>query len=401
MLQQNSSAKTADNQTEKAYSDIHCTEHLPLFFGGIGIGSILGVIIGACVFKCIRSRCIQIMRSQNTDASEEEQTFPEGCEKKMPSRRGLFKKDMDETLTEKDVQSIMETMKSVGVFRVSKRAVGTVVRVGEKSVLTAWHILERTVCPPGKFNIDGKADLEVYPQYLKDIDVAFNGKSFGVLPHIPFFDRNLDICLLELIVTEGEASHLPPPTSLYRDFKTMKWFGTEPRCVHVIGLHPVTSEIVLDPGCKIISPDDKIVQKAKKWTYSNKMYIEMNFQGKEKVNIDATYADVLNTETNLIINTYLEFGGSGGAVLAFTHDRKVALVAILLKGLPPWYWNMRQGCEFPKYLRMEVGCHITSILGSPNWTAEEKKRIFEEESMETDFYSDENIENSVSRLCID
>ena len=73
----------------------------------------------------------------------------------------------------------------------------------------------------------------------------------------------------------------------------------------------------------------------------------------------------MESDEYILLDTYLEFGGSGGAVVSFTPEGELALIGILLLGLPYWFWN-KDGVEhgFPNEVRLEVAVQISKVLMS-------------------------------------
>ena len=60
-------------------------------------------------------------------------------------RDSLFKKSVDNSMSQQMVEKYGETMKSVGALVHFGESVGTVLRVGSKYVITAWHLMEKIV----------------------------------------------------------------------------------------------------------------------------------------------------------------------------------------------------------------------------------------------------------------
>ncbi|XP_060605706.1 uncharacterized protein LOC132758174 isoform X3 [Ruditapes philippinarum] len=227
---------------------------------------------------------------------------------------------------------------------------------------------------PGRIDNNGRPKNSVILQNLKKkdvVNVGFNKDAknkehdcrSGLLPKICFLDRAEDACILEL---DCDSALLPAPFNVFMDFRKMWDRKPQSKFVHVMGQHPTERIIVLDPGCKVISKGDEKVKKIDKWLKKNKSKVVRN--GHDKHDVEECYEYYYESEDYLLLDTYLEFGASGGAVVSFTPDGDIALVGVLLQGIPSWYWNeecVKHG--YSSKVRIEVACPISNILKSKEW----------------------------------
>ncbi|XP_060605705.1 uncharacterized protein LOC132758174 isoform X2 [Ruditapes philippinarum] len=285
-----------------------------------------------------------------------------------------FHRTIDATLSRIAMYKLLEMMKSVGLLYWNNAPRGTVIRIGSKFILTAWHVIEPIVSSPGRIDNNGRPKNSVILQNLKKkdvVNVGFNKDAknkehdcrSGLLPKICFLDRAEDACILEL---DCDSALLPAPFNVFMDFRKMWDRKPQSKFVHVMGQHPTERIIVLDPGCKVISKGDEKVKKIDKWLKKNKSKVVRN--GHDKHDVEECYEYYYESEDYLLLDTYLEFGASGGAVVSFTPDGDIALVGVLLQGIPSWYWNeecVKHG--YSSKVRIEVACPISNILKSKEW----------------------------------
>ena len=122
----------------------------------------------------------------------------------------------------------------------------------------------------------------------------------------------------------------------------------------------------MDPGCKIITRDDRNVKKSRNWLKKNMGLLKKlaKTQGEDPTLVKWAYYDVYDVGNRLIFNTYLGFGGSGGAVVAILPEGGVALVAILTHGIPA---SLYTTFDYPEFMKMEVGSTLKAIKESKEW----------------------------------
>ncbi|XP_060586429.1 uncharacterized protein LOC132742125 isoform X2 [Ruditapes philippinarum] len=402
------------------------TDHMIFLvvFGTCTIGML--IIIAFCVFAmlyaCIAVCCYyrrQRGRSASHVITTQQILSPTGETDQLlngQKKHVNFHRTIDGTLSNIAMDKLSEMMKSVGLLYWNNAPRGTVIRIGSNFILTAWHVIQPIVSTPGRIDNNGRPQNSMNLENLKKkdvVNVGFNKDAknkehdcrSGLLPKICFLDRAKDACILEL---DCDSSLVPAPFKDFRDFRQM-WEGTpQSKFVHVIGQHPTTMIVVIDPGCKIISKEDKKVKKIKKWLKANKSKLVRN--GHNKYDVEECYEYYYDSDDYLLLDTYLEFGASGGAVVSFTPDGDIALVGVLLQGIPSWYWN-KEGIEhgYSSKVRIEVACPISNILSSKEWNDSEKRRIIEqddtsikiEEDMETDDGDKNAVDKRLASLTLD
>lgn len=228
--------------------------------------------------------------------------------------------------------------------------------------VTSQQTLEERHIPDPKL----LAQTSVYVNFHESSRQSPTSMIFHLDPEIIFSDQVLDIVILSINV--ASPNDLPPPIRLFADAHSLRIQRNKVSCVHVIGQHPEEDIVVIDIGCKIITSTDEKVKKANQWIEKNRVDLkEARVRNKLDPNtIDSAYFDVNDTERKLVINTYLDFGSSGGAVVAIVPEG-VALVGIETHGLPPFFWDTVIKDPYPKCLRMEVACTMKAIKKSSGW----------------------------------
>ncbi|XP_053380795.1 uncharacterized protein LOC123549420 isoform X1 [Mercenaria mercenaria] len=266
-----------------------------------------------------------------------------------------FKKAVDDTLSQTMVLALHEQMKSVGVLISGGNLVGTVFRVGSRSVMTALHVINKIIDPSGT----GAADVG----QLESTDTYINfNESPLTPPMVPYrlmrnfiFSVDLDVAVLEI----SNPSNLPMKLNLSK---------TESGVTNVslIGYgHPGQIKKCLDPKCEIVHPNSHRILSAQAWLQQNRDYFKSALHGigRDPALVDKGYQGY-DQSSKLIFDCYMEHGASGAPALTNDNERSVQVVGILTHGLPDFYFSLPELIkpQFPKNYRLEVGAKMKDIF---------------------------------------
>ncbi|XP_053377417.1 uncharacterized protein LOC128547873 [Mercenaria mercenaria] len=171
-----------------------------------------------------------------------------------------FKKAADDTLTQSVVKCLSRYMESVCAILFSGELIGTGFRVGEKYIMTAYHVMSFIfeqhqmatggLSPPKAYVIFQESPLDRQSVAFEFIAVEYS-------------DVDLDIVVFEV----SNPENLPEKLVL------AKTECKEPE-LHVIGYGHQNLKKHVDPKCKVLNPLADRIWKAKEWNKNNETDIE-------------------------------------------------------------------------------------------------------------------------------
>ncbi|XP_056000881.1 uncharacterized protein LOC130048315 isoform X2 [Ostrea edulis] len=248
---------------------------------------------------------------------------------------------------------------------------GTGFRVGERHVLTAYHVVQgvfenlwktvirrlkqrrdyvKGISEFGSKSIpdDGKWSLtdllinldpptrETFKSIGKGmisdtckmsfgyVDDKINGTHFTFSYDAPFISKEHDIAILEL---------LPVSDSVMPDALSLADLYTPTNHLYVLG-HPAGRELIIDPSCRILNDEHQLNSAIKKGI---KLFTSL---GENKSKVEHEYCECKISQNHIFFHCSKNtaHGASGSPLVRIVHD-KAEVIGILLKGYPKLYYN--------------------------------------------------------------
>lgn len=272
-----------------------------------------------------------------------------------------FKKAEDNSLSELALSSYLRSMQSVGALIRDKQLVGTVFRVGTSYVMTAWHCIYSIIFDP--FMIQ---TMEAQLQKLQDTNVCIHFSPSLITPLENIFyveglcyaDESLDVAVLKLAAKSGVPPNPQESLKLCRNPIS----DDHSPSVDIIGFGHPSKQFnlkMLEPSCKLISPNDQSVANAKWWFQQEEPRLTTASQtGKKALGYDG-----IERMEKMLFSCYAEHGISGGPILSSNDPQHIYVIGIVTNGLPHCLWDIKpthRAC-IPLDYRFEMGTRMNYI----------------------------------------
>ncbi|XP_061179330.1 uncharacterized protein LOC133187950 [Saccostrea echinata] len=280
--------------------------------------------------------------------------------------------------SEIDVISEHNVKESIGCIKVEPhsggKGNGTGFRVGEKYVMTAYHVVQdvyenfwkelhkrlkdgdheckklskqfgnrKSTPEDGEWSLTNFIEsLDTGTQMnLKDIGIEMvthsccitfgcvgekKGESFTFSYDAPFISTKHDVAILELTTKPG---HQFPAQLNFANF------NTPANRLHVVG-HPGGGELIFDPSCSVISDQIKLERTKEE---AIKHFI---FLGKTRSQVEKEYKECKLSSNHILFHCSKStaHGASGSPLIRIANgNRKPEVIGVLLKGYPKMYYN--------------------------------------------------------------
>ncbi|XP_053407824.1 uncharacterized protein LOC128559610 [Mercenaria mercenaria] len=265
-----------------------------------------------------------------------------------------FKKETDNTISEKKTDNMSVKMKSVGAI-VCDGVRGTVFRVGSKYVMTALHVVLSITNPAKRQNIPDNdwtklEDPNVWIMFAPSA-TDLQSPPFHIKRDVIFLNKELDIAILEL----KPGKKLPGKLNLSKDMGITEH-------VDLIGFgHPIDAGKCWDPNCRIVPVTCDLIQSLQ-WQHSQfvekcslRTILQLHGLNPNMLEMNKCYAELQNSD-RFACHIVMEHGASGAPAIA---DNEV--VGVLVKGVPLYYYALKNRIptaqyvqHFPSHLRFEL-----------------------------------------------
>lgn len=235
---------------------------------------------------------------------------------------GCFMQMMSRTLYVSHQKILTKVEESVGEIHASGSFIGTVFRVGPTYIMTAKHVLDG-ILNTANYEI-GRSVRDRYHALLRnDVYVDFGhllpghqpteSTKFSLTRNVAFVDDELDVAVIELKAQPGRE--FPPEFIRFNRAIPEKKFS-------FIG-HPQGDEKLFNQVDGPVQFSPEMYRSAVNW--SNDLGQQNGFEGMEN-------------RKRLLFHCSFEKGGSGSPGIAIV-DGKEAVVTMLLRGYPGWFYD--------------------------------------------------------------
>ncbi|XP_053400911.1 uncharacterized protein LOC123550361 [Mercenaria mercenaria] len=242
-------------------------------------------------------------------------------------------------------------MKSVGALVSCGDPVGTVFRVGDKYVMTAYHIIKRI---PGNYRFENKKTFVNFNESpCTHHDVIFTFKR------LVFYDEELDFAVLEV----SKPKRLPKGLELSK-LNCDELGGIR---LSIIGYgHPGQHKKTLDPCCHLIEANSPRILQAQQWFKTNSDYHKriLKGTGQNPSIVDIGFGN-LNDPRIFTIDSFMEQGVSGApALVASGYNGRMKVSGLMTHGIPEFFYLLPKlvtSGRFPPEHRFARGTTMKAI----------------------------------------
>ncbi|XP_052689084.1 uncharacterized protein LOC128167412 isoform X5 [Crassostrea angulata] len=267
----------------------------------------------------------------------------DSCSKKIDGTR--FKKASLKTTDAKVSDFKSEISKRVGMIRHQDSAIGTGFRVGKNKVMTCWHVIGPYITE----NTARGCELDVKGLNLFNILFQFKDRNekchprnyFRFIPYIHFYDKELDVIVLELERHQFTEVEFPPPIRFFGEID----FNRE---LHLIG-HPGGVQMKEDSQVSPMPRNEQTHQfilELEKWSV-------MHFPNNEN------FYSPLHDACKVLLHTTFDRGSSGSPGINIDHEK--AIVVLMLSGGVPTCFYDGIYTNIPHDKLVEYGVSISDI----------------------------------------
>nr|XP_034314127.1 uncharacterized protein LOC105342660 isoform X4 [Crassostrea gigas] len=264
---------------------------------------------------------------------------------KKDSHGTRFKKASLKTTDAKVSDFKSEISKRVGMIRHQDSAIGTGFRVGKNKVMTCWHVIGPYITE----NTARGCELDVTRLNLFNILFQFKDRNetchpenyFRFIPYIHFYDKELDVIVLELERHQFTEVEFPPPVRFFGKID----FDRE---LHLIG-HPGGVQMKEDSQVYPMPRNEQTLQfilELEKWSV-------MHFPNHEN------FYSPLHDACKVLLHTTFDRGSSGSPGINIDHEK--AIVVLMLSGGVPTCFYDGKYTNIPHDKLVEYGVSISDI----------------------------------------
>lgn len=275
-----------------------------------------------------------------------------------------FKKAEDNSLSQLAVARYLPAMESVGALIRYKQLVGTVFRIGSSYVMTAWHCIYAIIYDPfGKTQLEKLKDENVFIHFSPFLTTSSEDEFY--VEDLCYRNESLDVAVLKVITKSGRQ----PSSS--RSLKLCKNSVSDTDVPHadIIGFgHPTDKANlkVLEPSCKIISPDDPSVANARRWFQGEKSRLLTSLQqpaGKKPLGYEG-----IERQEKMLFSCFAEHGISGAPIISIKDPQHIYVIGIVTNGLPHCLWDLNAAhrAHISLDYRFEMGTRMNYIFKDMN-----------------------------------
>ncbi|XP_052237172.1 uncharacterized protein LOC127848634 isoform X2 [Dreissena polymorpha] len=269
-----------------------------------------------------------------------------------------LKKDHDDSLTTKMMDTYRRLMNSVGVIMVDGKTLGTGFRVGKIYVATAWHVVNgildhRLTGVKNSSNL-----LQAYIVFSDPPDDCSATKY--TFKRAYYSDEGLDFAILK--ISNADKS-LPLKLAIRKEPWEPPFMGGS---VSLISYgHPSKHNKIIELQCKVVVSTKQEMHKLRLFVHKHGNDLKCNLKANCEFKVVDECSIGYDADKKIFINCFVEKGASGAPMLACINPLYdiVEVVGMLTHGLPEFYYCLNEDFQkrIPNSQRIEAGYKMSHV----------------------------------------